>query len=132
MTPDLDLATHLAAQGIGTLGRDIFAGPMKPPSVQINKASIFVIASGGAPPVPYLDGSQSDFSAASVQVLVRGDAGAYGLAQIRARAALTAIQRASLAGYVATYVRNSDPIFIGLDDTEHPLFSINCELQWKG
>ena len=82
--------------------------------------------------MPYLDGSQSDFSAATVQVLVRGDVGAYALTQTKARSALAAIQRAVISGYVAVYVRESDPNFIGLDDTEHPIFTLNAEMQWKG
>ena len=132
MTPDLDLANHLAAQGLGTVATDIFAGPMKPPSSQIAKASIFCISTGGLPPVPYLDASTSDFNVATVQVLVRGDVGAYSTAQTKAMNARDAIQRAVIAGYVAVYVRESNPNFIGLDDTEHPMFTLNAELQWKG
>ena len=132
MTPDLDLATHLQTIGLGTLASDIFAGPTRPPSASISKASIFCISTGGLPPLPYLDGSQSDFSAATVQVLVRGEVGAYALTQTKARSALAAIQRAVISGYVAVYVRESDPNFIGLDDTEHPIFTLNAEMQWKG
>jgi hypothetical protein len=132
MTPDFDLATHLATQGLGTVSTDIFAGPQRPSSAQIPQAVIFCISSGGSPPVPYLDGSSSDFSAASVQVLVRGDVGAYAAAQVTARLVMVATQRAVIGGYVAVYVNESDPNFLGLDDTEHPMFSINAIMQWKG
>ena len=132
MTPDLDIANHLQTAGLGTVATDIFAGPMKPPSAQISQSCIFCISTGGLPPSPYLDASTSDYNVATVQVLVRGDVGAYATAQTKANTARAAIQRATVAGYVAVYVRESNPNFIGLDDTEHPMFTLNAEMQWKG
>ena len=126
--PDLNVATLLDGAGLGTVGTDIFIGGMRPPSSTIPKAALFVLPTGGIGPLPLLDGGAADYSRPTVQILIRGDVGAYIVTQTKARDCLAAVQKATMAGYFQVLARNADPLYLGLDDTEHPIFSVNVEL----
>ena len=128
MTPDLDIANRLQAAGVGTVGTDIFTGAMRAPSDQIPHAALFVIPTGGTGPEPLLDAGTNDYFRPTVQIMIRGNIGAYITTRTTATSALDAVHKSSISGYFQVLARTPQPLYIGLDDTEHPLFSVNVEL----
>lgn len=128
MAADNDIASRLQSAGVGTVGTDIFRGAMRAPSSQIPNAALFVVPTGGGGPDPLVDAGASDYSRPTVQILVRGDVGTYITTQTTATSALTAVHKSTIAGFFQVLARTPEPLYLGLDDTEHPLFSVNVEL----
>lgn len=68
-----------------------------------------------------------DIKRASVQVRVRSNVNDFAGGQQKARAVWSALQRAVLAGYMSITARESEPVYLGQDDTEHHEWSVNVE-----
>lgn len=131
-TPDLDIASRLQAAGVGTVGTNIFRGQVRPPSSTIPHAALFVAPTGGAAPQPFLDAGATDYRTPTVQILIRGDVGTYITTHGKAVSALDAVHKQTVSGYFQVLARTPEPLYLGLDDTEHPLFSVNVELFYTG
>jgi hypothetical protein len=122
-----DVATKLAADGVGTVGTTIFRGGTRPASSLIPHAAIFVVPRGGTLDT-MINGGAQDYSRPSVQVIIRGDVGTYIATQVKATACLTSLHKSTISGYFQVLARTPEPLYLGLDDTEHPMFSVNVEL----
>lgn len=129
MTPDADIATQLQTAGVGTLGSTLFSGPVRPPSSLVPHAAVFCLADGGPAPEPYLGGATSIYKA-RVSIYVRGNVGAESTARTLARTALASIQVTKPTGYIRVDAEQSEPQWLGYDDTDHPIFLVSC-LCWK-
>lgn len=128
-TPDLDIATRLQTAGVGTVGTDIFRGGLrapKPPTIP--HAAIFVIPTGGSGPQTLVDAGAENYSIPTVQILIRGDVGTYITTNTTAASCITAVHQSTVSGYFQVLARTPQPLYLGLDDTEHPMFSVNVEL----
>ena len=129
MTTAGDVAAQLQTAGVGTVGTNIFRGGMRPPSGAIPHACIFVLPSGGSGPFPFLEGpTGNDYFRPRVQVLIRGNVGAYIATQTTAQSVFDAIHKSSITGFFQCLASNPEPLYLGLDDSEHPMFSVNFEL----
>ena len=128
MAVDADIATRLQAAGVGTVGTNIFRGALRIPSTSIPHAAIFVKPTGGTGPTPLIDAGASDFTRPTIQLLIRGNVGSYITTQTTAQAALDAVHKSTISGYFQVLARTPQPLYLGLDDTEHPMFSVNVEL----
>ena len=128
MTPDASIAARLQSAGVGTIGTNIFQGGTRPVSTRIPHAAIFVLSTGGIGPQPLLVAGASDYSRPTVQILIRGNVGSFLTTQTTARSVITAVQKSTISGYFQVLARVPEPIYLGLDDTEHPMFSVNVEL----
>lgn len=124
-TPDLDLATHLQAQSVGTVGTDIFRGPIRSASEYIPHRGIFCVPKSGPAPIPILGASKTDVREARVSVYIRGNIGTYTATYTFAGMVYDAIQRAQISGYVSVLSDYSEPLYIGLDPNEHPVFNLD-------
>ena len=127
-TPDNDIASALQTAGVGTVGTNIFRGGIRPVSGLIPHAAIFVLPTGGSGPDPLINAGATDYSRPTVQMIIRGNVGAYITTLTTAKSCITAVHKATIAGYFQVLARNPDPLYLGLDDTEHPMFSVNVEL----
>lgn len=128
MAVDSDVATRLQAAGVGTVGTNIFRGGLRIPSATIPHAAIFVLPTGGGGPDPLINAGATDYSRPTVQLLVRGNVGTYITTQTTAQSALTALHKSTISGFFQVLARTPEPLYLGLDDTEHPMFSVNVEL----
>ena len=129
--PDIAVAQTLDAVATSplsayTLGTNLFAGPVRPVSTVIPHRAIFVLTYGGPAPLDKFSGVS--IQRHSVQVMLRGNADAFSVAQADAKACRDALHLATIAGYMRCAA--IQPSYLGLDDTEHPLFSLNLEL-WR-
>lgn len=124
----LDLATYIGAQHASLdLAVNIFDGPMRAVSDAVPAKAVFCLAGGGPPPEPYMDGTAIEERFLRCQIMVRGlpGEGDVGATQTLAREVLALAHRAPLSGYIDVYVEESQPNYLGPDDDEHPLWSIN-------
>lgn len=131
--PDVasDVATYLAAQGLGlTVGTNLFAAPETQiaPTVLPQTACVFVVASGGPAPAPYLS-NHGSFHRLAFNVRVLGAKESWDAGADLARAIADKVHLASISGYVAVYLLNAQPV-PALDDHDAPLWSINAEAQF--
>ena len=128
MAVDADIATRLQAAGVGTVGTTIFRGGLRTASASIPHAAIFVLPTGGGGPIPLVDAGATDYTTPTVQIMIRGNVGSYITTQTTAQAALDAVHKSTISGYFQVLARTPQPLYLGLDDTEHPMFSVNVEL----
>lgn len=109
-----------------TTGVNLFAGPTRQPSSVIPHRAIFVLSYGGPEPLDKFSGVS--IQRHSVQVMLRGNVDAFSVAQADAKACRDALHLATISGYLRCAALQ--PAYLGLDDTEHPMFSLNLEL-WR-
>jgi len=109
-----------------TLGTNLFQGPMRAVSSVIPHRAIFVLTVGG--PSPFDKFSGTPIQRHNVQVMLRGNVDAFSVAQADAKACRDALHLATIAGYLRCAA--IQPAYLGLDDNEHPLFSLNLTL-WR-
>jgi hypothetical protein len=128
MAADGDIATKLQTAGVGTVGTNIFRGGLRVPSSLIPHAALFVLPQGGGGPEPLVDGGARDYTRPTVQVLIRGNVGTFLTTQTTAESVLNALHKSTISGYFQVLARTPQPLYLGLDDTEHPMFSVNVEL----
>lgn len=129
--PDIAVAQTLDAVATSplsayTLGTNLFAGPVRPVSTVIPHRAIFVLTYGGPAPLDKFSGVS--IQRHSVQVMIRSNADAFSVAQADAKACRDALHLGTVTGYMRCAALQ--PVYLGLDDNEHPLFSLNLEL-WR-
>ena len=136
--PEAVVVGVLVAASIGlttppTANANAFSGPEQPPGTYVPNAAVFVNLYGGAYPVTLLGVSQ-DIRAFDVQVLVRGNVDNVDTTRALAWSIWTELQRklAPSTGYIDILCKQSAPIYLGQDDTEHVRFSINTSLRFQG
>ena len=113
-----------------TKGTDLFHGPKKPVGPGVPAKAVFVMPTGGAPPVDDhgIGAEATSLFAPTVQALVRGDQGDYDAGLILAQAVRDTGHKMSVAGYLDCLLLSSEPIWLGFDPEDHPEWSINFEL----
>ena len=133
-TPDADLATKIAtALGAGyTVGTNIFVGAPRKIGDGVPHLAIFCNSTGGPSPYQFTPGagSVSQISYYGVQVFMRGNVEAFLAGQTIVRAIRDGVHKATVSGYINCEVVESDPNFIGEDDLEHPMWTLNVKM-WR-
>jgi hypothetical protein len=130
--PDEDIANHIASGGLGrVLGTNLFTGPERAVSDQVPADCIFVLASGGFPPAPYLDNSGQDDVLSTVQITIRSAPNDYSGGRSTARSVRNRVHKGSIAGYVDVRVREAEPNYIGQDEAASHLHTVNVELRHR-
>jgi len=128
MNPALDIANYLESQGIGTVGTNIFVGPVRPASQYVPINSIFVLGTGGYPPQRVLQTS-TELKRPSVQVRVRWSS--YEDGQAKAEAVYDTLESAGISGYLDVVADQSSPIPLGLDENNNYEWSLNFTLTYQ-
>lgn len=130
--PARAIANLLAAASLSlTYGTNLYDTAELPPVSGVPHAAVFCCEYGGAPPVPYL-GTHTDRRDFDVQVLLRGDPDDIDTVRTLAWGAWAALQRAASTGYIDVLCKQSGPIYLGKDDTNHAKFSINLTVRYSG
>ena len=127
--PDVAIAAVIDAVATSplsayTLGTNLFQGPMRPVSGVIPHRAIFVLNLGGPAPLDKFNGTPIRRN--NVQVMLRGNVDAFSATQADAEACRDAPHLATVSGYLRCAA--IEPVYLGLDDNEHPLFSLNLSL----
>jgi hypothetical protein len=131
--PDQIVAEQLvsALGGSWAIDTNIFLGPARAPEPDVvPDEAIFVLANGGpVPPAPYFGGeSAPSFRQPAVQVRVRGPVDDFESARVLARNVWAALNKATLTGYLACMPQQGEPVYIGIDATNHHELAINLLL----
>jgi hypothetical protein len=128
-TPDADIVTLLdSAVGSLTAGTNLFRGKRRPVGPYIPGESVFCLSTGGPGPEAYADGTSIEEFHSAVDVSVRSDKDDFDGGQTLARAVRTAINHATIAGYIDVRIGTSDPLYIGEEDSGFHLWTINVEM----
>lgn len=126
--PDEALVDTLVTAGVVTKGGSAFMGPVRKPNASIPRKAVFVLVTGGASPLEFMDSTSTSQRRSTVQVRVRGDAGDFSGGQTWARSVWSAIHANKPSGFVSCLVRESEPVFLGFDETECPEWALNVEM----
>lgn len=130
-----DLATVLTGNTIGGLalvsGQNLFSKRLHP--IPFSTA-VFLLNSGGEPPQPYLQTTRKAFYNGRVQILVYSGPGVnqFDAGETLARGLAGYLhQLTTVSGYVAIYVRESSPNYLGEDkETQRHMWSLNVDAQY--
>lgn len=132
--PALDVAQFLDGKAAGSLtlalGSTLFVGFMRRAD-RTPSAAVFVVNTGGPPPVPYLNGDRDAMFRPTVQVMIRGPVNDLEAGETIARAVFAWLHQQAISDYVATLARDSAPAFLGLDGDDRGTWSINLELPYR-
>lgn len=126
---DEDIADVLAGSGLGlVLGSSLFVGPPRAALGAVSRGPcVFVLSTGGYPPIALQDGSGQAFSISTIQITVRSAADAFQLGQQLARGVRDTLDRRPPAGYVDLRARESEPNYIGPDSNDQHRWTLNFE-----
>jgi hypothetical protein len=129
VSPDADLATAVASVlGAGwEVGTKTFTGPMRADRTGVPVEAVFCLALPGAPAAAYL-GEARELVISTVQIMLRGAVDHLETLATRARQIRAGINLATITGYVDVRVRESEPNYLGKDEADRHLFSLNVEM----
>ena len=136
MTPEQDVAVHLdSLVGSLTLGTNLFTGPVRSPSPRqgvpgsVPSEAVFCIGTGGFDDVPFIDGGAKGRQARpTVQLTIRSDRKDYDGGLTLAHGVFTAIDKEPPTGYAEVRANGSQPGYVGEDDQEHHIWTVNIVL----
>ena len=137
MSAEIDARTFLvtSASISGVSAANCFVGPIRKAGGAIPGKAVFVREYSAVEPSPYMDNSRKTYRTFDVQVVVRGDVNQYSSTRQTADNIWHKMDRAGAGISTAstTYVRvtcsQSAPIYLGQDDQERDLFSVNLRLE---
>lgn len=109
---------YLAANTSLVAGTDLFDGPVRPVRDGVPASAVFVLATGGSRPEPYIGTSGVEVFDHAVQIRVRYlDSSNYSTGKALARTIRDTMQSAgTISGIFDVRVLDSSPIYLGLDD----------------
>jgi hypothetical protein len=134
MTVEADLAQGaVATLGAGyTYGVNMLTGPVRKPSdnqalaTAVPHKAAFFNSTGGITSVPFLDGgSKTEEERLTVQIWIRSKPGDYDDGKAFAQAIFNAVDMTPPTGYFECRAMNSAPMYVGLDQTDHHVWSVN-------
>ncbi|MBW2084436.1 MAG: hypothetical protein JRI54_00170 [Deltaproteobacteria bacterium] len=127
MEPAHDIALALQQAGLGTLGVDIFKGPVRPAN-GIPVDSIFVLATGGRAG-QRIHSDRSEIRYPTAQIRVRAESFAEGYE--KASAVYDALFDLRYPGYMDFLLLQSEPIYLGQDANGNYEWSLNVECSYS-
>lgn len=111
------------------LGTNILTGPVQAPGGLVTAEAIFCLSSGGPPPAPLFGSATSGgLRRSMVEVRIRSAGSAYGSGLAIARDVQAALERASVPGYIACAVQQSEPIYLQADSADRHEFLVGVRL----
>lgn len=130
-TPDTDVVALLTGSLGLVAGTNLFAGPVRAPGTGVPDKAVFVLATGGAPPIPYMDGTLQDYQRSIVQIRVRSDLEDFPTGQTLARSVRDFLHKITGTSYTDIRVRETEPNYLGPDELGHHEWSVNLEMEHR-
>lgn len=124
------LATAAQTAALGTLGTDLFVGPVRNAGTGIPKRAVFFLDYGAPAPEPYMQTAKASLWSHRVQVTVRDEPTQWARGETTARAFLEALHRGTVSGAVDVLALNG-PNPLGADGDGCPRFTINFQVRVK-
>lgn len=131
--PALAVATQLQTAGVATMGTNLYTSFVREPVEGIPVKSIFVFASDGFLPSPYMRGitNRVSFQRIFVECYVRSEFFEFEAGRAFAKSAFRALHLARLPDYVWCKALRSEPRYIGQDKRENHEWNFRLELGIK-
>jgi len=129
-SPEVSVISLLDALWTLARGTNLFSGPVRQQSTSVPHQAVFVLPSGGPAPDAYSDGTVIEMRYSAIQVIVRSNPKDYAGGQVLARQVRDALHHVAVTGYVDIRAMQSEPIYIGPDEADRHLFSVNLEM-WR-
>lgn len=138
MSAEIDTRIFIASTASisGVTTANCFIGPMRKPGGLIPGKAVFIKEYSLSAPSPYMDATRKTYRTFDLQILVRGDVNQYPATRQTADDIWHKMDRASTAslstsstGYVRITCAQSAPIYLGQDEQERDLFSVNVRLE---
>lgn len=125
---EVEAATRIAAQTSYVRATDLFEGPKRPYQAGVipHKAIFCIPTNESRPQRRYLNGASSPVQYHNVQVYLRGDVDDWDTHRADVLSVRSAFVDWTPSGYVHARIA-SGPAFLGFDETEHPVATINVE-----
>jgi hypothetical protein len=120
--------THLITAGITG---PVLLGGVRPYSDSLPAACTFIQTVASPAPVPYMDGTPTDWRPIRILIRVRAAPNDYLTGSTKAEAIYGAMQKAVISGFTMVTVESSAPAFLGRDDKECPEWVIPVKLQGR-
>lgn len=95
---------------------NLLVGPVRPIEALMETLAVFVLQSGGPPPMPYMGTSAESWHETRVQVSVRGPLKLFQRGEALARALHTRAHLNTPPGYTFCLAVEADPVFLGIDE----------------
>lgn len=130
-TPDLDMLAELTGNYSLTSGTNLFAGPVVVVATGVPDKAVFILATGGAPPQPFIDGSGQDYCRSAVQIRIRSTTEDFPGGQTLARNVRDFLHKRVVSGYVDIRAREAEPNYLGPDEQGHHEWSVNLDLEHR-
>ena len=125
-SPDEDAVTYLDANCSLVKDTDLFRGKLEPASTDIPHQCVFVVASGGPPPLSYMS-STIKFRYSAIQIFTRSNPRDYPAGLTLARLVRDTLHNAAVSGYVDVRCMESEPIYVEEDENGDHIWSSNFE-----
>jgi hypothetical protein len=125
------LATAAQTAGLGTVGTDLFVGPVRNHSTGMPRRAAFFLDYGAPPPEPYMQTAKASLWSPRVQVTLRDEPKQWDRGETTARAFLEALHRVAISGVVDVLALNGSPTPLGADGDGCPRFTINFQMRVK-
>lgn len=129
-TPDTALVGVLNT-GVAALTTDtnLFVGPPRSDEESYPTEAVFVLSTGGPKPFNYLDGTGTvQIKYPTLQVYIRGDSRSFTGARDLAKTCLDAVHDNPPTGYIKCRVRETEPFYLGEEESGAHLFTFNVEM----
>ena len=133
--PASDVVAFLTGKTLGgvalTSGGNLFIGPMRTDLTVSASPAVFVLNTGGVSPAPYLNGNRESYFEADVLIQVRGAPDEFQAAEALARGIFDELHLASLSGYVQVLAQDGHPPYIGTDESNRHIWSMDFVTEYK-
>lgn len=113
-----------------TQATNLFEGPVRAAGATVPHEALFVLATGGDPPLPFL-GTTVSYCVSALQVRYRSAPHEYAAGRAKVRAVRNAIHLGSITGYVEVRVRESEPLYLGPDEHGSHEWAINVDMEHR-
>lgn len=128
--PDAETITaaFLVAQGHGTLGTDIFRGPVIEPGLNMPIKALFVVAHDGPPAQRRMGTARKSWKRPTVEIFVRSEPEDRDAGRNLALAVLSSLDKVDIPNTVGQFISESAPRYIERDRLNNHLWLVKIEL----
>lgn len=110
-------------------GANLFSGRRITPDLT-PAVGVFLLNTGGPPPLPYMSSTRTSYFTGSVQVVVRGPANDVLAGEQLARGVLELLHLATVTGYVQVLARDSQPALLLVDSAGRGVWGTNVDCEF--
>jgi hypothetical protein len=127
-----DLVALLGSAGLGlSVGSNLFVGPdLEDDDATVPDTAVFVLQSGGDPPLSYIGSGRKTYRTTTCQVRIRSARESFQAGHLLALGALDVLHLATLPPYVRVSVSEGSPSYFGTDSSDRHRWSFTVDAEF--